>query len=207
VWAGLGASGLTLVACLVMALLPARRRRRVRAFVWGRAPARLRHWHEGDPGHTERAPDRRAVDAQLDLSLISVATLWHPERTRVGLGRAVLWALGTGVVAAGVTSAGAGLVVAALVLGGLLVPRGRVVATVAGVLFVTWGCLSVIFGQEAHRYLPGSNWAASFVHSGNLIWLGLVLLLADAVIDAVSGVVRSTPPPGPRAPGEPSRAT
>jgi hypothetical protein len=142
-----------------------------------------------------------------DLTLLSPASWWHPDRARVGLARAVPWALGTGLVAAAVTSAGAGLVVAALVLGGLLVPRGRLVATVAGVIFVVDGCLSVIFGQEVHRYLPGSNWAASFVHSGNLIWLGLVLLLADAVIDAVSAAGRSTPRPAPPAPGEPSRAT
>jgi hypothetical protein len=35
-----------------------------------------------------------------------------------------------------------------------------------------------------HHYLPGSNWAGSFVNAGNLIWLGVVLLLADAVISS-----------------------
>ena len=32
---------------------------------------------------------------------------------------------------------------------------------------------------------PGSNWAGAFVHAGNLIWLGVVLLLADAVISGL----------------------
>jgi hypothetical protein len=56
------------------------------------------------------------------------------------------------------------------------------VATIGGVAFVAYGCLTVVFAQAAHHYLPGSNWASSFVHSGNVIWFGLTLLLADAVI-------------------------
>ena len=41
-----------------------------------------------------------------------------------------------------------------------------------------------------HHYLPGSNWAGSFVNAGNLIWLGVVLLLADAVISGLGLRVR-----------------
>jgi hypothetical protein len=43
-----------------------------------------------------------------------------------------------------------------------------------------------------HHYLPGSNWAGSFVNAGNLIWIGVVLLLADAVI---SGLALRVPKP------------
>ncbi len=46
------------------------------------------------------------------------------------------------------------------------------------------GCLNVIEGQRVHHYLPGSNWPGSFVNAGNLIWLGVVLLVADAVISS-----------------------
>ena len=46
------------------------------------------------------------------------------------------------------------------------------------------GCLNVVQGQRVHHYLPGSNWAGSFVHAGNLIWVGVVLLVADAVISS-----------------------
>ena len=62
-----------------------------------------------------------------------------------------------------------------------LVPWARAVATVGGVAFIVAGCINVVQGQNVHHYLPGSNWAGSFVHAGNLIWLGVVLLLADAV--------------------------
>ncbi len=41
-----------------------------------------------------------------------------------------------------------------------------------------------------HHYLPGANWDASFVNAGNLIWLGVVLLLADAVISSLGLRVR-----------------
>ncbi|HXZ61658.1 MAG TPA: hypothetical protein VEG62_02870, partial [Acidimicrobiales bacterium] len=45
--------------------------------------------------------------------------------------------------------------------------------------------LNVVRGQQVHHYLPGSNWDGSFVTAGNLIWVGVVLLLADAVISGL----------------------
>ena len=52
------------------------------------------------------------------------------------------------------------------------------------------GSINVVQGQNVHHYLPGSNWAGSFVNAGNLIWLGMVLLVADAVISALGLRVR-----------------
>jgi len=77
-----------------------------------------------------------------------------------------------------------GLVVAGLVVVGLLVPWARAVTVIGGVAFVVAGCLNVVEGQRVHHYLPGSNWDGSFVHAGNLVWLGVVLLVADAVISS-----------------------
>jgi len=48
----------------------------------------------------------------------------------------------------------------------------------------------VVQGQNVHHYLPGANWAGTFVNAGNLIWLGVVLLLADAVISGLGLRVR-----------------
>ena len=78
----------------------------------------------------------------------------------------------------------AGLAVGVVVTAGLLVPWLRAVATVGGVAFIVAGCLNVVRGQQVHHYMPGSNWDGFFVNAGNLIWLGAVLLLADAVISA-----------------------
>ena len=70
------------------------------------------------------------------------------------------------------------------------------------VAFVVAGCINVVQGQNVHHYLPGSNWAGSFVNAGNLIWLGVVLLLADAVISGLGLRVRKplrSPRPAGRA--------
>jgi hypothetical protein len=80
------------------------------------------------------------------------------------------------------------------------VPWARLVPALGGVALVVAGCLNVVFGQAAHHYLPGSNWAGSFVHAGNLILLGLVLLLADAVVVGFSGSGRPRRP-APRVSG------
>ena len=73
---------------------------------------------------------------------------------------------------------------------GLLVPWARVLASVAGVACIVAGSVNVVQGQNVHHYLSGSNWAASFVNAGNLVWLGVVLLLADAVISG-AGAARA----------------
>ena len=88
--------------------------------------------------------------------------------------RALLIGVVTGGVAALVTPPVGALVVAGVVTLGLLVPWARAVATVGGIAFVVAGCINVVQGQNVHHYLPGSNWAGSFVHAGNLIWLGVV---------------------------------
>jgi len=90
----------------------------------------------------------------------------------------------TGGVASLVVPVAAALIVGGVVAAGLLLPWARVVATVAGLAFIVAGAVNVVRGQQVHHYLPGSNWAGSFVHAGNLIWLGVVLLLADGVITA-----------------------
>jgi hypothetical protein len=167
VWIALTLSGATLLLCLLLGVIPARWRRRVRALL----PARGR--------------DRAAIPVSPSLGPVLVLPhhLEPPEaRTPMPLGKKIAAGLVTGVVASGVTSLAAGLLVAVIVIGGLLVPRVRIMTTLGGVSLILAGCLNVVVGQADHHYLPGSNWASSFVPAGNVIWFGLVLLLADAVI-------------------------
>jgi hypothetical protein len=96
----------------------------------------------------------------------------------------------SGGVALLVAPPSAALVVAVLVALGLVVPWARAAAVIGGVGFIVAGCLNVVQGQRVHHYLPGSNWAGFFVHAGNLIWIGIVLLVADAVISSVGLRVR-----------------
>jgi hypothetical protein len=168
VWIALTLSGATLLVCLLLGVLPARWRRRLRA----RLPARLRGRAAIPVSHSTGGPVL-ALPFQLESRVAG---------TPVPVVKKVAAGLLTGVVASGVTSVTGGLLVAVIVVGGLLVPRARMIATLGGVFFVLAGGLNVVFEQADRHYLPGSNWASSFVPAGNLIWFGLALLLADAVI-------------------------
>jgi len=172
-----------LLLCLVLGLLPVRARRWVRA----RMPRRWR----GPQGPD--APERPNRPFDLPALALPIASPPAPSGTSVSGGswpwwwrivRAVLIGAATGGVALLVARPLAGLVVGAIVAVGLLVPWLRAAATVAGVAAIVAGCLNLVEGQRVHHYLPGSNWAGSFVNAGNLIWLGVVLLLADAVISS-----------------------
>jgi hypothetical protein len=201
VWAALFVSALTLLGCVFLVVLPVRLRRRLRDVLRRRVPAR---WRPADEAtKTSGLPVSIASDAP---ELVLPGLLEPDGARRAGVGRAVVVGLLTGAVAAGVTSLGLGLVVAAVVALGLQFPRIRGAATVGGVVVLAYGCLSVVTGQAAHHFLPGSNWAGSFVHAGNVIWVGLSLLLADAVIACVSAGA-PPPRPAPPAPGGPSPAT
>ncbi len=183
-------SGATLLLCLVLGLLPLRARRWVRAHL----PRRLR----GPAGPD--APERPAVP--FDAATLALPSTPPPKELRqrgwLHYPRALLIGAITGGVAALVTTPpAAGLVVAGLVTLGLLVPWARAAVGVGGVAFIVAGCLNVYRGQYVHHYLPGSNWAGSFVHAGNLIWLGIVLLLADGVISGLG--LRNKKPLGRRA--------
>jgi hypothetical protein len=197
VWLALAVSGATLLLCLVLCFLPAGVRRRMVAWTRRRVRVRRRHAHlDADNVHDEFEPV--TVDpAAPPLAAVPLVVVSSPPaltmpllRDRSETVRKVRWwaivplGLLTGGAAAAVTSGRAGLVVAALVILGLCLPRLRVLPAVAGIGFVVAGCLNVVLGQYRHHYLPGSNWAGSFVHAGNLVWLGVVLLLADAVIAA-----------------------
>jgi hypothetical protein len=182
IWAALAVSGATLALCLLLGFLPARARRWVR----GKLPRRLR----GPAGPD--APVRSAQPADRASLALPSSPPPRDQRQRGWLHypRALLIGILTGGVAALVAPPRAGLVVAGIVTLGLLVPWARAVATIGGVGFIVAGGINVVQGQNVHHFLPGSNWAGSFVHAGNLIWLGVVLLVADAVISGLGLRVR-----------------
>ncbi len=177
IWAALAVSAGTLLLCLVLGFLPLRARRWVRA----RLPRRLR----GPAG--PEAPERPAVPFDAAVLALPGAPAPKEQRQRGWLRfpRALVIGAACGAAALLVTPPLAGLVVAVAVVLGLLVPWARAIASVAGIAAIVAGAINVVQGQHIHHYLSGSNWAASFVNAGDLIWLGVVLLLADAVIAAL----------------------
>jgi hypothetical protein len=177
IWAALAVSAATLLLCLVLGFLPLRARRWVRAHL----PRRLR----GPEG--PEAPERPAVPFDAAVLALPGAPAPKEQRRRGWLRfpRALLIGAVCGAAALLVTPPLAGLVVAVAVVLGLLVPWARVLASVAGIACIVAGSINVVQGQNVHHYLSGSNWDASFIKAGNLIWLGAVLLLADGVISAL----------------------
>jgi hypothetical protein len=114
----------------------------------------------------------------------SVPALGTRRRGWARFPRALVLGALTGAVALLVAAPWAALAVAVLVAVGLVFRWARAAATIGGIAFIVAGCLNVVQGQRVHHYLPGSNWAGSFVHAGNLIWVGIVLLVADAAISS-----------------------
>jgi hypothetical protein len=236
VWGALAISGATIAICLVLALLPIRSRRWLRArlprrlrgpagpdaperpstpfdpptltipFLPSSSPSSSSPSSSDDPDATSRS-DRplpsatgdgvRTSDAlSRDRSTLTTLDAIEPGEGASGAGevelrntphsvrRAIVVGLVTGAVAAMVVPLWAALVVAGVVVAGLYVPWVRGLAAAAGVVLVAAGCATVVYGQAVHHYLSGSNWPSAFTRSGNLIWIGVVLLLADAAISA-----------------------
>ena len=189
VWAALAASAATLLLCLLLAFLP----RRARRWVRGHLPRRLRGPAGPEP------PERPSVPFDAAVLALPGAPAPKEQRQRGWLRfpRALVIGAITGAAALLVTPPKMGLVVAVVVTLGLLVPWARAIASVAGIACIVAGSINVVQGQNVHHFLPGSNWAASFVNAGNLVWLGVVLLVADAVISALG--LRVAKPLGRRA--------
>ncbi|HSZ36960.1 MAG TPA: alpha-(1-_3)-arabinofuranosyltransferase family protein [Acidimicrobiales bacterium] len=183
VWIALAISGATLLLCLVLGFLPVRSRRWLRARV---LPRRLRG--PAGPDAPERPSD--PFDAPSLTLPYSVPTLGEPRHGWVRFPRALVLGAATGGVTLLVAPPKVALAVGVLVALGLVLRWARAVAVIGGIAFVVAGCLNVVEGQRVHHYLPGSNWAGSFVHAGNLIWIGVVLLVADAVISSFGLRVR-----------------
>ena len=174
--AALTISAATLLLCLVLAFLPTRPRRWLRA----RLPRRLRGAAGPDAPIWPAAP--------FDSPALTLPFLRDPAVRLSARPTTFLRALLMGAVTAGLASlvlpGAAALAVGAVVAAGLLLPWARVVATVGALAFIIAGALNVIRGQQVHHYPTDPNWAGTFVHAGNLIWIGVVLLLADGIISA-----------------------
>jgi hypothetical protein len=203
VWIALALSGATLALCLLLGFLPAR----WRAWLRRRLRARLRRQAKAGAtvgAATVGAATAKTTEPAAPTGEPQLVFLHREPRHRVRWWNAILLGLVTGIVAAGVTSVAVGGAIALVVIAGLLVPWVRWAAALGAVGFIVTGCVNVVRGQDVHHYLPGSNWPGSFVSAGNHIWIGVVLLMADAVI--VSAGARS-PRPEPPATAEPSPPT
>jgi hypothetical protein len=168
VWIALVVSAVTLVLCVVLACW--RRRRRT-------------------DGASYDDAGTNGVDPPV-LAGPLVATGRNTTR-RV----TIVTTIGAGFVAAFVARWWVGVVVAVCVLAVLLRPRLRFLLTLGAPACIVITALYVIVQQYRYRYPYGYFWVEKFGAVANVVWLGVLLLAADAVVELVRN--RRHPHPHP----------
>lgn len=100
-------------------------------------------------------------------------------------------ALAVGIVGALVSRWWVGLVAAALVALVAVVPRARFLVSLGAPVALASAALYVIVQQYRHDYVADLDWPGRFTAVNNLVWLAVILLLADAVIERLRGPAHS----------------
>ncbi len=155
-------SGLAILACLVLAFLPRRRRRR-RAHALG-----------------HRQPD---ADAEQRAALAIPFAAGNP---RAPAWVALLAALVTGLIATAIASPAAGAAAGGATALVLLVPRLRVVLGVAAVGAIVAAGVFVAFHQSQAHVLANGGWPVQFQKAATWAWAGVAFLGAEGVVDVVT---------------------
>jgi hypothetical protein len=156
VWVALAISVATLLLCIVLACW---RRRRGR-------------------GDDARPADER--DAPPVLASPLEATGANATRRT-----AIVATVAAGLVAALVSRWWVGIVVAACVLAVLVRPRLRFLLTIGAPACIAIAAVYVVVQQYRYRYPYGYFWVDHFSAVANVVWLGVLLLAADAVVELV----------------------
>ncbi len=176
-----------IVACIVLAIGPRRRRRRTGAR------------HDGpDPGSLELGPNPDAIVAGLAGDGPVRPTLAVPFRADgppAPLWAALVAGLGAGVVSGAVASLGAGVAVGVATAVVLMVPRARVVLGLAAIAGIVAAGTYVALHQHAAAVPAGGDWTLSFGDAGRLAWAGVVFLGADALVEVILSRRRSAVQP------------
>ena len=159
-------STLAIIACLVLALWPAERRRR-----------RRRH------AHIDAAPRDDADPTVVLDRRPSLQVPFGAEGPRASVLVSVVTAVVAGGVAAAITMPRVGLVVGAATLLVLLVPRLRFIMGLAAVACVLGAAGYVIIHQHQVMVPDNGSWPHSFEVASQWAWAGVVLLGADGAVD------------------------
>jgi hypothetical protein len=157
VWIALAISVAAFVVCLVLALVPRRRRS-----------------DAGDADGVAFDDDAAALADPL------VATGRTPSVVATIVG-----ALAVGVLGAAVSRWWVGLLAAILVVVVTRVPRLRFLLTLGAPLALGVAALYVVVQQHRYDYVADLDWPGRFTSVSNLAWLAVVLLLADVVVEAL----------------------
>jgi hypothetical protein len=89
-----------------------------------------------------------------------------------------------GGVAAAISAPLVGLAAGVAVAGGLLVPQVRAVTSLVAVGLLVAGAVTVVSGQALHPVPESSDWPGAYQSAAVLVWMAVVFLGADAVVEA-----------------------
>jgi arabinofuranan 3-O-arabinosyltransferase len=189
-WAGIGVSASALAACLVLGLLPARRR--------GRRPSRAAP-HAPLGGSTGSGGRPAGVRARLLSALVRdgpgpAAVAAEPDVAGVARGparRHRVWVpavagLVCGAAAAAISRPLAGPGVLLAVWLALAVPRLRRLPGAVAVACLLGAGALVVVGQAVHPAAGGGNWPGAYADPATLAAVAVAFLGADAVVGAVA---------------------
>jgi len=169
-------SGATALACLAIVVTGWLSRRRRRATTIGA---------------TEEAGGATIV---IDVPFTGTGDAPSSRWSRVVLGTVV-----AGACAFAFGGPFAGIVVAIGIALAMSWRRGRALLLAAGALLIGAGALDVVVHQMRYRYPPG-GWPTHFDRASTLVWAAVLLLGADAALEAVRRFRDRDRPPGRRGP-------
>ncbi len=172
-----------IVACLVLALRPAGRRRRRRRRAAGRH-SRQSGAESSDPPEPVAVPGSDGADGPERPTL---ALPFRSDGPPATVAVAAVGGVVTGAVAGAISSGLAGLAVGVATVVVLLVPRLRIILGVVAVAGIVVAGAYVALHQHADQVPPGGDWTMSFGTASGLAWAGVVFLGADAVVEVVLG--------------------
>jgi TRAP-type C4-dicarboxylate transport system permease small subunit len=185
-------SAVAIIGCLVLAILPVRRRSRRRKRQHSRTTEPL----DGEVGGTAlggaglasrgAASDEPASPSYpVVTDAPSLAPPFRPEGPRAPVWVALLAGVLTGAVAGAIAAPMAGAAVGLATGVVLLVPRLRVVLGLVAVACVVAAGGYTVLHQSYHHIPPDGAWPLSFGKASEWAWGAVVFLGADGVVDVI----------------------
>ena len=169
-------SAAAIIACVILALWPVRKRRRHGRHAAGAAASAE---VVGDDGTAAGVSAAAVGEPHL-------AVPFQAEARRLSVAMSLLTGVITGAVAGAIASPVAGLVVGAATIVVLLVPRLRIVLGLGAIAGIVASGAYVAIHQAQLHVVANGTWTMSFSVAAQLAWAGVVFLGADAVVDVIS---------------------
>ena len=183
-WAGIAISGVSILGCAVLAVVPARRRRRRldrRRRRLDRRRRRLRGGGGREP--IERESPTRGREAVPRVPPPSLTLPGSGARRRLPWWAVAGVAVVTGGLGAAISTPGTGIAVAVAVAAGLAFRRLRLLGAAAAVVLLAVAGALVVAGQLLHPAPTGGSWPAAYHDAATLAAMAVAFFGADAVVD------------------------